>query len=406
MNEPKLRFHSFKEEFKSDILGNLGEFYGGLSGKKSDDFGRGNDEFITYMNVYRNFVAKRSGTNNVLIGCDEKQNPVLQGDILFTQSSETPNEVGLCSLWPYADSVYLNSFCFGFRLRDKLTIDPRFLTYLLRSPRYRRVFYKEAQGISRYNISQAKVSGILVNIPEECEQQKIASFFSTLDEKISLSEQKLEALERLKKGLMQKLFKQTIRFKTASGKNFPEWTQVSLGDCGKIVTGKTPPTNDRLNYGGDIPFCSPGDLGVNKYIAETGKNITYQGAHFANIVPEKSILITCIGSTIGKLGIASKRMATNQQINALIVGDGYSNEFMYYAINFNFWRFMRSVGIQAVPIINKSNLSRQTIYVPVLEEQCLIANLLSCLDRKIDLTKACLKLLLEMKQGFLQQMFV
>lgn len=406
MNKPKIRFKSFNGEFLSDTLGNLGDFYSGLSGKKGEDFIGGNDEFITYMNVHKNFIANRSETNSVSIKSGERQNCVTKGDIVFTQSSETPDEVGLCSLWPYEDSVYLNSFCFGYRLRDKSRFNPRFITYQLRSPKYRRVFYKEAQGISRYNISPSRVGNILIAVPERGEQKKVAIFFSTLDEKISLFERKLEALERLKKGLMQMIFSQTLRFRSSSGTSFPSWSQILLGDCGKIITGKTPPTNEKSNYDGEIPFCSPSDLGADKYISKTEKSISHSGAQFANIIPKNSILITCIGSTIGKLGIAAKDMATNQQINSLIVNNEYCNEFVYYAINFNFREFMKSVGTQAVPIINKSSLSRQAILIPVLEEQHLIVNLLSSLDRKIDLTRTEVKLLRKIKQGFLQQMFV
>lgn len=277
-----------------------------------------------------------------------------------------------------------------------------FLNYLLSSKNFQSIITGGAQP----QITRGNLSTFVISFPIVDEQQKIATFFSTLDKKISLSERKLEALEQLKKGLMQKIFSQTFRFKSLSGATFPSWRRVPLGNCGKIITGKTPPTNNKSNYGEDIPFCSPGDLGTNKYINQTEKNISHLGAQSANIIPKNSILITCIGSTIGKLGIANKEMATNQQINSLIVNSDYSSEFIYYAINFNFKLFLKSVGTQAVPIINKTSLSQQIISVPTLEEQYLIANLLSCLDHKIDLNRNRLKLLSKIKQGFMQQMFV
>ncbi|HFU1089985.1 TPA: restriction endonuclease subunit S, partial [Streptococcus suis] len=129
-------------------MGEVGSTYTGLSGKTKDDFGHGDGRFVTYMNVFSNSVSSEDMLG--LIEIDEKQNRVLWGDVFFTTSSETPEDVGLSSVWlGQADNIYLNSFCFGFR--PKIKINPYYLAYMLRSPIVRRKIVFLAQGISRYN---------------------------------------------------------------------------------------------------------------------------------------------------------------------------------------------------------------------------------------------------------------
>ncbi|HFI0934797.1 TPA: restriction endonuclease subunit S, partial [Streptococcus suis] len=116
-------------------MGEVGSTYTGLSGKTKDDFGHGDGRFVTYMNVFSNSVSSEDMLG--LIEIDEKQNRVLWGDVFFTTSSETPEDVGLSSVWlGQADNIYLNSFCFGFR--PKIKINPYYLAYMLRSPIVRR----------------------------------------------------------------------------------------------------------------------------------------------------------------------------------------------------------------------------------------------------------------------------
>lgn len=126
MTVPNLRF-KFDDHLKEFSLSEVGRFYGGLSGKTKDDFGVGNSKFITYMNVFTNVIAKRDMCESVIVGAQEKQNSVVAGDILFTQSSETAEEVGMASVWIHHFDVYLNSFSFGFRIFDEKSIDPVYL---------------------------------------------------------------------------------------------------------------------------------------------------------------------------------------------------------------------------------------------------------------------------------------
>lgn len=202
-NKPDIRFNGHEEEWEEKSLGEMGKPFNGLSGKTKADFGHGEASFITYMNVFSNPLASANGVDNVEI--DKSQNEVKKGDILFTTSSETPEEVGMSSVWLHdTPNTYLNSFCFG--LRPEIKIDPYFSAYLMRSPEVRKDFYFLAQGISRFNISKQKAMEIKTTIPKTDEQQKIGDFFRNLDELIEAKEQELEKLRQIKLALLNGMF--------------------------------------------------------------------------------------------------------------------------------------------------------------------------------------------------------
>ena len=194
---PELRFPGFTGDWEQHKLGDLGHTYGGLSGKSKQDFGHGDARFVTYMNVFSNPIGDPCMVDSIEI--DDRQSRVRKGDVLFTTSSETPDEVGMSCVWPSdSENLYLNSFCFGYRPTTK--INSNFLASLLRSPSVREKIIFLAQGISRYNISKNKVMEISIPLPSEEE------LFTQLDKTITLHQRKLESLKKLKKSLLQQMF--------------------------------------------------------------------------------------------------------------------------------------------------------------------------------------------------------
>jgi type I restriction enzyme S subunit len=161
-NIPEIRFEGFEGEWEEKKLVDIGYTYTGLSGKNKTDFGHGKGRYVTYMNVFSNTIAKKENTEAIEV--DHSQNNVQFGDVFFTTSSETPEEVGMSSVW-LADcqDTYLNSFCFGYR--PVIKVDNYYFAYLLRSTVIRKKIIFLAQGISRYNISKNKVMEISVPLP-------------------------------------------------------------------------------------------------------------------------------------------------------------------------------------------------------------------------------------------------
>ncbi len=148
-----------------------------------------------------------------------------------------------------------------------------------------------------------------------------------------------------------------------------EWKDCSIQDYGEVVTGNTPPTSHAEYYeNGTYLWASPADLGINKNITETKTKLSLSGFKKTKNIPKGSVLVTCIGSTIGKMGMATETMASNQQINSIVVNDKSNCDFVYYAICRAFPRYLAEVGVQAVPILSKSNFEKLPNYTTCVEK--------------------------------------
>ncbi len=171
-----------------------------------------------------------------------------------------------------------------------------------------------------------------------------------------------------------------LRFPEFSG----EWKKCIIQDYGEVVTGNTPPTNNAEYYNnGSYLWASPADLGINKNVTDTKTKLSLSGFKKTRNVPKGSVLVTCIGSTIGKMGMATETMSSNQQINSVVVNDKNNSDFVYYAICRAFPRYLSEVGVQAVPILSKSNFEKLPNYTTSRDEQNKIGYFLSLLDERI-----------------------
>jgi len=191
------------EEWKVAELGSLGQTYNGLSGKTKEDFGSGSP-YLTYMNIFANTKVNINLVEYVKINSKETQNKVQFGDIFFTVSSETLEDVGMSSviLDQIAEDTYLNSFCFGFRLHSYNELLPEYAMFLFREYNTRKRIKFFAAGTTRINISKVKLMKLLLVLPPLQEQQKIAEILSTVDQKIASIDSKIEETQTLKRGLM------------------------------------------------------------------------------------------------------------------------------------------------------------------------------------------------------------
>lgn len=202
-NTPEIRFKGYTDAWEQRKLGEIGTTYTGLSGKTKEDFGHGSGKFVSYMNVFTNPISNTEKLEQ--IEKDNSQNKVIYGDVFFTTSSETPDEVGMSSVWlGNTEDVYLNSFCFGYRPNEK--IDPYYMAYMLRSNEVRRKIIVLAQGISRYNISKMGMMEIQIPLPSLLEQKQVGKTFYDLDNLITLHQRKYETLKNIKQSLLEKMF--------------------------------------------------------------------------------------------------------------------------------------------------------------------------------------------------------
>lgn len=201
-----------KADWVETKVSSIGEPYGGMSGKTKADFSNGNAYYVPFMNVMSNPIIDIEYLDSVKINKGEIQNKILKGDLLFNGSSETPEEVGFCSvLLEEVDNLYLNSFCFGFRLRNPKQYDGLFLSYLFRSSLGRKFFYSLAQGATRYNLSKTNFLKSTLALPIYDDQIQIASIVKDMDSEIQTLEQKLSKYNLAKQGMMQQLLTGKIR---------------------------------------------------------------------------------------------------------------------------------------------------------------------------------------------------
>ena len=207
----KQRLPGFTDDWKPYIVGKIGEFYGGLSGKSKDDFGTGSHSYITFKNVLENTVINPKQVARFRLNEGEKQNAVKKFDLFFNLSSETAEEVGMCAvLLEDLSNTYLNSFCIGFRTHEK-TVLAHWLSYYFNSPVGREKMRSLAQGITRVNLNRAAFSNMTILIPSMEEQNMIADILSAADREIELLRASLEQEKRKKKALSQLLLTGIVR---------------------------------------------------------------------------------------------------------------------------------------------------------------------------------------------------
>ena len=199
---------SLYAQYGNDVLtsfSSLGLSYSGLSGKSAQDFGSGKP-YITYLNVYSNNIINERDFQYVAIKKGEKQNVVEYGDVLFTLSSETPEEVGIGSVYLGNENVYLNSFCFGIHIINTKIAFPPYLSYYVSSTPFRKFIYPYAQGSTRFNLCKADFEKASIKLPSLENQKRIYSILSHIESKTETEKSLLDLYNSQKQYLLRQMF--------------------------------------------------------------------------------------------------------------------------------------------------------------------------------------------------------
>lgn len=410
-NIPQIRFNGFDESWEVKKLGEIGFTYSGLFGKSKIDFGHGEGKYITYMNIFSNPITNVDITAPIEI--DINQNEVEFGDVFFTTSSETPEEVGMTSVWlGSGKNTYLNSFCFGYRLTEEL--DSYFIAYLLRSFNIRKKITYLAQGISRYNISKNKVMQICISRPKISEQYHIGSYFQNLDKLITLQQQKHDKLVTLKKAMLDKMFPKEgadvpeIRFKGFTG----DWDEEKLGDIGYTYTGLTGKTKADFGHGNGkyITYMNV----FSNPVADNDITEAIEVDNNQNKVQFGDVFFTTSSETPEEVGMSSVWLKNchNTYLNSFCFG--YRPNIK--VDNYYFAYLLRSTVIRKRIIflaqgISRYNISKNKVMeisvpLPNLEEQKQIGSYFQNLDKLISLHQQEIQKLKNIKKACLEKMFV
>ncbi len=208
----KTRLPGFSREWETTSMGKIGRTFGGLSGKTKSDFGIGNAHYVTFLNVLENVTVNLHNADRVRVPLGEPQNVVLKGDVLFNGTSETSGDLAMGAVVrEQMENLYLNSFCFGFRIHAGSKYDPMFLAYFFRGSTGRAVMSALAQGATRYNMSKGQFKALELPVPDYDEQRAVATVLSDMDAEIAAFEQRRDKTRAIKQGMMQQLLTGRVR---------------------------------------------------------------------------------------------------------------------------------------------------------------------------------------------------
>ncbi|CEO06886.1 type IC HsdS subunit [[Clostridium] sordellii] len=409
---PKLRFKEFSGDWESKKLGNLLEFKNGINASK-EQYGHGekfinvldilNNNYITHENIIGKVDVDKSTFEKYSVG---------YGDVVFQRSSETREEVGTANV--YLDKDNKATFG-GFIIRGKKIgeYDPIFMNKLLKSSTARKEITTKSGGSTRYNVGQDTLSDVSLLFPKLEEQEKIASFFSLIDDKISLQSEKIEALKDYKKGMMQKLFNRELRFKDDEGRDYPEWEEKKLGDISNLTSSKRVFASDYVDKG--VPFYRGKEITELKQNKKP-KDILYITQERYNDIKQKfgipvkgDLLLTAVG-TLGNSYVINDN-------EPFYFKDGNLIWFRDIKEDVNFLNFILTSENGKKKIIDSSigstqkaltivELNKLKYKFPCLDEQRKISNFLNDLEKRVMKEEEKLDFLNEYKKGLLQQMFV
>ena len=206
------RLPGFSGEWEVKAMKSLGQTYGGLASKTKEDFGHGSSKYIPFMNVMKDTVIDPDWLESVDVASSEAQNLVKKGDLFFNGSSETPKEVGFCSvLLAEIPNLYLNSFSFGFRFNSDAKVSGLFFAYWFRGADGRTVMSVLAQGATRHNIGKSAFMRLSIPQPTQEEQTAIATVLSDMDTELAALQARRDKTRALKQAMMQELLTGRIR---------------------------------------------------------------------------------------------------------------------------------------------------------------------------------------------------
>ena len=324
-----------------------------------------------------------------------------EGDLIIADASEDYEDIGKAIEVKDINNEKVLAGLHTILARDEKDITVNgFKAYLFSTNNLKTKIKIIANGISVLGISKNNLSKLNVEIPSKNEQQDIVSFISDIDKKIELLERKLQLYIEFKNYLMQQIFTQKLRFDFDD-----EWKKYLLGDISLIGKGFTPSTSNPSFWDGELKWLSIADMNQGKYINQTTKTITSEGSKNKEPV-KKGTLLMSFKLSIGKLGILTEDMYTNEAIcNFEWKNKDVLTEYMYYylsSINILKYGSQAAKGIT----LNNETLSTIPVLLPSLEEQKKIIKILSDVDLKTNMLENSIKDTSKFKKGLLQQMFV
>lgn len=401
---PKLRFPEFSDlGNKSNIKHSFSDIFLFSTGKNikqneaSPDFETPCVRYGELYYMYNEVISKVFNKTNL----DKSELLLSKGDeILLPSAGEDPLDIGSASALTI-ENVAIGRTINILKPSKNNVYSQIYVAYYI-NHKLRKKISTLAKGSSISNVYNSDLKTLEIILPSLAEQTKIANFLTTVDEKIKALKEKKLLFEEYKKGLMQKIFSQEIRFKQDDGSDFDDWEQKSLGEIGTFFSGGTPLTSKREYFGGNIPFIRSGEINSNF----TEQFITQEGLSNSSskIVEKGDILYALYGATSGEVAISKIAGAINQAI--LCIRTNEYNLFIYFYLLLKKERILTTYLQGGQGNLSAEIIKSLEIPLPSLTEQIKIATFLASIDEKIDTVRQKIEEAQTYKKGLLQQMFV
>ncbi|EAI3905359.1 restriction endonuclease subunit S [Campylobacter lari] len=300
----------------------------------------------------------------------------------------------------------------GINIKEN-NINSLYLMYFLRS--IKDEICSKGRGVAQNNLNLTILKQIKIPLPPLQEQERIVGIldesFAKIDESIKILEQDLLNLDELMQSTLQKAF-DPLKDNAKENYKLPQgWEWKSLGEIGEIITGTTPSKNNPNFYGNEYPLFKPSDLNGDMIIKFASDNLSKLGFDNARNLPKDTILVVCIGASIGKVGLSGVNGSCNQQINAIIPNSAFVSKYLFFVCLSNYFQeiLKKNASQTTLPIINKTEFSKLQIPMPSLKEQEQIASYLDELSSNVKNLKQNyqmqIKNLQELKKSLLDKAF-
>lgn len=251
-----------------------------------------------------------------------------------------------------------------FRIKDEEKLNPKYLLMWYKRPDFDKYARFRSHGSAHEFFEYEAMCNVRIPLPSIERQREIVAEYETLANRIHLNNQMIQHLETTAQALYRKTFVDNI-----DKENLPEgWRMGTIGEFGVVITGKTPSSDNPEDFGNDMPFVTPGDFGkYHKFAMGAERGLSEIGVKRlkGKVLPKGSVIVTCIGSDMGKVSIASEECITNQQMNSIIVNRREYSDYLFYVLSF-ISKELRAMalGSSTMPLLNKSDFERIGVIFP------------------------------------------
>ena len=385
-------------------MGDIATFSKGKGISKSDIDDDGQLECIRYGELYTTYNEIIKDIHSRANIAKDDTNLSKSGDVIIPASGETAIDIATASC------VLKDGVAIGGDLNIiRSDVDGVFNAYYLNN-KHKHSIARLSQGSSVIHLYPKYLEILKLNLPTKPEQQKIAAFLTTVDSKIEQLSKKQALLGEYKKGAMQQIFSQAIRFKANDGGDYPDWEELKLGEVARFRRGSFPQPYGNPEWYDDEdgkPFVQVYDVAGNMRLKSTTKRkISVLAQSSSVFVPKGNVVLTIQGS-IGRIALTQYDAYVDR---TLLIFTGYIKEvnkqFFIYVIYLLFEIEKIKAPGGTIKTITKEALTSFKLDLPCFDEQTKIANFLSSIDSKIEQVGKQLDKSKQFKKALLQQMFV